>query len=358
MRSDLPSSHGQSTVKSKSDSPDRVRRLLVSALALSAFSSSARGEQDRAPIEVTLTGVAVAGGHRLLVEAISTILRDSYPGSAVTFKPTTPAGGLQMVAERKADITFAAGSPEIDAALRGSFPFTTSLRGKLDWLAFIQDDQVFYFVADKAWAERYGIRTLEDIARKKPPVRIGNNRKGNLQIVTIAEDIFNACGFSSQDIDRWGGSSTWVPGPQALEQLADGKVDLLPNANFFHWAAMSKLAESRQLVWLDVPRDKLESVARKWGYDVAVIPKDSYPFADTDKATIRQWTNAVVGSHVPDATVVKVLAALSANVERLRAITPAMSEFSLRRMAMKPTRLIPYHPAAEAFYRSKGVLPA
>ena len=308
------------------------------------------------PINVTLTGLAVNGGYRVLIEAISSILRDTYPGSTITVKPSSPAGGLQMVADKKADITFASGTPELRAALDGTYPFKAPLPRNFAWLMYVHRGLVFFFVANKKWADQYGIRSIGDLAIKKPPVRVGNNRHGNLTVVVITEEVFKVNGFSSADIDRWGGSSTWVPGPEAVDQLADGKIDFLANANFVHWAALSKLASSRELVWLDTPREKLQQVADKWEYEVGTIPRGSFNFITEDKPTINEWINAVVGLHVPDATVIKVLRALSDHADRIRALHPAFGEFTPQKMALKSTRLIPYHPAAERFYRSHGLI--
>jgi TRAP-type uncharacterized transport system substrate-binding protein len=242
------------------------------------------------------------------------------------------------------------------AGLNGTYPFPAPLPGNLGWLCYVHSGLVFYFVADKAWADRYGIRTLADLAQKRPPVRVGNNRKGNLTVVVITEEIFKVNGFTSQDIDRWGGSSTWVPGPEALEQLSDGKIDLLANANFLQWANLSKLASSRELVWLGTSRERLQQVADKWEYDVSIIPRGAFNFIKEDQPTINEWVDAVVGRHVPDETVTKVLAALSGHADRIRAVHPTFHEFTREAMALKPTKLIPYHPAAERFYRKSGLI--
>jgi TRAP-type uncharacterized transport system substrate-binding protein len=197
---------------------------------------------------------------------------------------------------------------------------------------------------------------MRDIALRKPAVRIANNRKGNLQSVVVVEEIFRAHGFSSDDVDRWGGATSWVPGPEGLELLADGKVDMFANANFAQWANLTKLSASRPLIWLDLSLPELQRVTARWGFDVGTLPARSYNFISEPKPTVRQWTNAIVGLHVPDVTVTKVLQALVDNARRIRAIHPAFDAFSAPTMARKPTALIPYHPAARAFYAAQGVL--
>jgi TRAP transporter TAXI family solute receptor len=324
--------------------------------AMVAGGAAAQPATDNGPINVTITGVGVEGYYKVLVETMSTILRDSYPGSAVTFKPTSPGGGLQMVAEGKADISLAAGSPEIEAALAGAPPFPAPLKGKFSWLMQVHDKQYFMFIASKAWADKYGVKSFDDIARKKPPLRIAINRQGNLQIVAVAEDIFRAHGFSTDDLRKWGGGPSWVASNVGLDQLADGKVDMFVNVRFVPDSVISHIASSRDLVWIQADKDKLEQVGRKWSYQVISIPSSSYSFLQDDAWTIKQWSNAVIGNQVPENVAYKVVKALGHHADRMRVVHPSLKDFSAATMAQVDTRLLPIAPGALRFYREAGAL--
>src|SRR5687767_11255034 len=95
--------------------------LLVTAPAFADFN-------DKKPITATVTGATPSGYPRTMVEGLNAVVRDSYPGSAVSFKPNSPGGGVLAVAEGQADFTATASGTEIRLANEGTFPFTKPLK--------------------------------------------------------------------------------------------------------------------------------------------------------------------------------------------------------------------------------------
>ena len=55
-----------------------------------------------------------------MVEGLNAVVRDVYPGSAVSFKPNSPGGGVQAIATGQADFTATATGTEIRLALEGA----------------------------------------------------------------------------------------------------------------------------------------------------------------------------------------------------------------------------------------------
>src|SRR5512145_1337090 len=100
----------------------KVARIAVSAALLAAMPALA-DLNDKKPITATVTGATPSGYPRTMVEGLNAVVRDAYPGSAVSFKPNSPGGGVLAIAEGQADFTATATGTEVKLANDGAFPF-------------------------------------------------------------------------------------------------------------------------------------------------------------------------------------------------------------------------------------------
>src|SRR5689334_25159991 len=84
---------------------------------------------DKNPITATVTGATPSGYPRTMVEGMNAVVRDAYPGSAVSFKPNSPGGGVLAIADGQADFTATATGTEVKLANEGQAPFQKPLKG-------------------------------------------------------------------------------------------------------------------------------------------------------------------------------------------------------------------------------------
>lgn len=332
-----------------------LARLLAGvALAITALPAYA-GFDDKAPINYTVDGATATGYFKVVIEAINGIIRDVYPNSAATYKPGSPAGGIQAVATGTADLCFTASAPEIDYALDGKAPFKESLKGKFSFVMLLHNGLTVHNLMTKEWANRYGIRSFDDIAAKKPTMRLNVNQPANLQsTVSMYMSIFDVFGISEAEVTKGG---TVIRGNAAtgFDALRDGKIDVFINGGFVPTAEITDIARGRDLMWISGDRAKMKTAADRWRFDVLTIPKDTYPFLAQDETTYTEWNALVAGAHVSDETVYKVVKAMAANQDWVRSIHPSLAQFSIETALRDPTPL-PYHPGAERYYREVGLL--
>jgi len=178
------------------------KALLVFAM-LAAFPALA-DFNDKKPVTATVTGATPSGYPRTMVEGLNAVVRDAYPGSAVSFKPNSPGGGVQAIATGQADFTATATGTEIRLANEGSFPFKQPLKGKFSLVMQLYDNQFVHFLMTKEWADANGIRSWDDIAAKKPRMRLAINRPDNPQVsIGGPYALMEAHGFTIQDIEKW-----------------------------------------------------------------------------------------------------------------------------------------------------------
>lgn len=311
---------------------------------------------DKKPIKYTVTGATVQGYFKVVVEAINAIVRDAYPDSAATFRPGSPAGGILEVATGKAEFTFTSGAPEIRYALEGKAPFKESLEGKVMHVMMLHRHLIVHSLMAKDWADRYGIKSFDDIAAKKPPMRLAVNDLANLQsTLSMHIAIFKAHGFQEADIQKWGGSFARGNSGIGLDALRDGKADVYINGRFLPDSTTNDVARGRALLWIDASPDKMKQAADEWGYETLMVTKATYPFLAKDEPTLKLWNTVNTGPQVPEETVYKFVKAVYEDQKRVQSIHPSLAEFSGEEMIRNPMNL-PLHPGAERFYREKGLL--
>ena len=328
----------------------------VSAAVLMAALPALADFNDGKPINATVTGATPSGYPRTMVEGLNAVVRDAYPGSAVSFKPNSPGGGVLAIAERQADFTATATGTEIRLANEGQAPFKAPLKGRFSYVMMLYDNQFIHFVMTKEWADANGVKSWADIAAKKPRMRLAINRPDNPQTTIGAPyEVMKAHGFTIDDIQKWGGSYVLGNSQIGLDAITDGKADVFMNARNLGDSLLKDIAGKRALLWIDGEQATLQKAADVFSFKADMVPKGTYPFIEKDYPTVRQWVALLAGNHVPDEVVYKYVKAIAENEARVQGIGGSLkTSFATAKMATNPANLA-YHPGALRYYREKGL---
>jgi hypothetical protein len=218
------------------------RAALAAAIAtLSAFSAGA-DFNDNKPINYTVDGATASGYFKVVTEAINGLVREAYPGSAATYKPGSPAGGILNISRGQSDFTFNGGATEIGYALDGKTPFTEPLKGKFHFVMLLHQALVVHPLMIKDWADRNGVKSFMDIAAKKPQMRLTVNQLANLQsTVSMYVALFDAYGIKEEEVTR-GAPIFRSNAAGGLDALRDGKIDVFINGGFLPTAEIADVA--------------------------------------------------------------------------------------------------------------------
>jgi len=331
------------------------KALLVFAM-LAAFPALA-DFNDKKPVTATVTGATPSGYPRTMVEGLNAVVRDAYPGSAVSFKPNSPGGGVQAIATGQADFTATATGTEIRLANEGRFPFKQPLKGKFSLVMQLYDNQFVHFLMTKEWADANGIRSWDDIAAKKPRMRLAINRPDNPQVsIGGPYALMEAHGFTIQDIEKWGGSYVLGNSAIGLAAITDGSADVFMNARNLGDSLVKDIAGKRALLWIDGDPAKVAKGAAIFNNKMDMVPKGTYPFMEKDYPTVRMTVSLLAGTHVSDEIVYKYVRAIAENESRVQAIGGSLkTSFTTAKMPVNPANL-PYHPGALRYYKEKGLV--
>jgi TRAP transporter TAXI family solute receptor len=322
-------------------------RLVAIALAAALATPAFADFNDKKPITATVTGATPSGYPRTMVEGLNAVVRDAYPGSAVSFKPNSPGGGVLAIADGQADFTATATGTEVKLANEGQAPFQKPLKGKFSYVMQLYDNQFIHFLMTKEWAEANGIKSWADIAAKKPRMRLAINRPDNPQ-TTIGGpyEVMKAHGFTIQDIEKWGGSYVLGNSAIGLDAITDGKADVFMNARNLGDSLVKDIHGKRALMWIDGDPKVIQKAADTFNNKVGKVPAGTYPFTEKEYPTVQMWVALLAGSHVPDEVVYKYVKAVAENEARVQAIGGSLkTAFTTAKMASNPANLA-FHPGA------------
>ena len=308
---------------------------------------------DNAPFVVTATGVGPTGYLKVIIEAVHNLYRETYPGTTATFIPGAQFGGMVQAAAGKMDIVVGVTPVETSYGIQGKEPFKEPLKGKLYHIGTVLDNTRHYFIADKVWADANGIKSVADLARVKPKVRLALGSLATPYINDTAEAAFKKLGFSSNDIKSWGGTVSYYPSGRGIDDLKDGKIDMQIISTVHPDGRLIDLHRSRPIVWLPISEAVLRDIAPAFEMKVVTLPKSTYSFMTDDQPTLETFAAMLSGTHVSNDTAYKMARSMGENISKMQKIHPALGNLGPQTLVMKSAQ-VEYHPGALRYYREKG----
>ena len=281
------------------------------------------------------------------------VLRHAHGGKTATFLGVSTAEGIFAVASREIDLAIINPATVLSVALRGKGIFKEPMPVRA--IAVIPSWDQFVF----AVRPETGLSSFEDIARRKPKLRILMRGAPDHTLHHMFDDIAAAAGFSRDDIARWGGevrkagSVPW-PHTETFKSLIRGDVDAIFDEAATCWVPQALDAGIRILPLAEATVATLEAM----GYRRAILPRSTYHKLPQDVLSLdfSGWT-VFVHADADDDMVTQICAGLLARKARIPWEEPG--ELPVERMAREAPdtpQTVPLHPAAERFWRSRGYL--
>lgn len=326
----------------------KILRTTLLGLALSLFCLGASAQTYK----MTLSGASPSGLWTVLGVGIDGAVKASFPGSSVTYQ--TSGGGLANIAlldQGKVELGIAHDA-ELRIATEGGKPYSkpiTSVRA----IALLYNWAPMQMVMTKAFAQKYGINSFDDIALKKPPLRVAFNKRGNIT-EHVAVKMFNAIGVKLEDITKWGGDVIYAASDEQGDLMKDKRIDMFTNGVFVRTSFIVQAGDAVELVLLPVSETVIKKVSQELGVAPFVVKGGSYPWQPKDVPTVALGAVLITNTKMDDKTAYDLAKALHQHIEKLqgahstlKAITPAF---------LASQRVIPYHKGAEKYYREAGLL--
>jgi TRAP transporter TAXI family solute receptor len=308
----------------------------------------AAGPSKKTSAVLKAGGGAIGGVGFVVMIGMSKVTKDMFPRIDTTVVPGGWVGNLPRTDKGELDIGSTAISvANLAAAVKG--PYDKPLKNIRSLYAM--QDKLYYAAFVK---KDFPVDTLEDVFKKKIPGRFCTLYPGNVTEL-MWRNMFLYHNTSWEDVSKkLGGKMHFVPWPDAVNLVKDGHADgiLSVGTRKIGWAM--DLTTSREMKILKFSKDELDFMHKKYGFGRDVIPSGTYTGIDKDVLCPTDSGMAVINKNVPDNVVEAILTALWEGSDKYANHHVALSGFKPEGMCKGMP--LPFHKAAEKFYKEKGCL--
>lgn len=319
---------------------------LLAGISLVSLSLPANAQYS-----LTLCGASPGGLWSLLGAGIDAAVKAAHPGSTVTYQ--TSGGGFANVVQlnqKKCDLAIIHDA-EAKAALQGIAPFKAPV-SSMKTISVLYTWAPMQMMLNKDYADKNGIKTIEDIAAKKLPIRILLNKRGNVAS-GVGVSVLTAAGASPENIESWGGKVLFSASKEQGEIMRDRRADAMLNSLFVGHRSITQLASAIDLAIIPMSDATAKAVAEEWAINTYSIPASAYDWASADTGTVTLAAQLFAHQDADPAMVKDITAALLNHVDKIQGVHKAMSPLSVELMAS--AKAVPYHDAAVGVYKEKGL---
>lgn len=304
----------------------------------------------KAPVHLRIATMDLGSAHYVYGATFAKLWRNILPkGSTIDVLPF--AGGLGnafVIDKGDADLGLLFGAAA-NWAIQGKVAFPK----KMDVITGMVGGLDKYYAGVMA-TKRSGITSLEEVAKKKLPVRIVAQPMGSASEFSMRL-ILQAYGMTYDQIKSWGGSVTPTATGVAQAQMTDGKADVWINMVTAGHPSISELAISTDLVFLPMS-DEIINKLMAYGYEKTFLPAKSFKGQDRDIPLVGWPTILVAHKDLnPDVAYLLTKAIVENKIELVKA--HAGFKHFTPEDAWKINKYgVPLHPGAEKYYREKGMM--
>ncbi|MBA2679111.1 MAG: hypothetical protein H0U76_12035 [Ktedonobacteraceae bacterium] len=263
---------------------------------------------------------------------------------------------IQEMAERKIDISIINPSVLLTMAYRGSGAFekptqvaTIAVMPHYDQLGF-------------AVTETSGIRSLDQIREQRFPLRVSVRGSLDASTTMLVDVVLKAHGFSLKDIVSWGGHVSYdQPMPNDVSRIGrvkSGELDAIFEEGIVMWG---NIVSEAGMHFLPIDEPHLAKLEAQ-GFRRAMIKTALYPSLPTDVPTV-DFSGWPIFTHrdASDLLIRDFCEALEARKQRIQwrigdANQPPLPLEQMCKDTEETPLDVPFHPAAERFWRERGYL--
>ncbi len=210
-----------------------------------------------------------------------------------------------------------------------------------------------YYLATMA-TKRSGVTSLEEVAKKKMPVRIVSQPVGSSAEFSMRL-LLEAYGMSYDIIKSWGGSVTPTSTGMAQSQMTDGKADIWIQVVTAGHPAVSELALTTELVFLPYS-DAVVKKMTEYGYEKTVLPAKVFKGQEKEVPLVGFPTILIGHKDVKAEAVYVLTKALVENKAELVKAHAGFKNFLPEESWKFENFGIPLHPGAAKYFREKGMM--
>ncbi|HEX9835907.1 MAG TPA: TAXI family TRAP transporter solute-binding subunit [Alphaproteobacteria bacterium] len=331
-----------------------MKRMLFAAGCALAF---AAGPVSAQPYNLTLSGASPGGLWSSLGAGVDAAIAAAYPGSTVTYQ--TSSGGMAnipLVATKKVPLGIAVDA-EVVMAQNGQPPFRekiTDVRTLARMYSPNARFQAQHVIVTKDFAEKHGLKTLQDLTAKKAPIRIAINRRGNVD-GDIAELLLEAVGATPDAIEKWGGQVVRAASREITSLILDRRIDATIYGIAYKHASVLEIARGVPIVLLEIPAAAADKVAKTIGGSVCGFKAGEYDFLSQNINSVCAGAVLIVSKDMDDALAYNLAKGVVSQIEKFKGAHALLKQVTTP-ATVTEAGPAPFHPGAAKYYKEAGLL--
>ena len=288
--------------------------------------------------------------------ALGTALADMWTGAGLPQTTSSSGGGVSNIVNAhtaKGDLGFSVTSMVGAATQEGGVDFTKGQ--KLDNAVIMANlyTQYTYFIMRKDYAEKNGIKSMEDVLEKKLPLRFATLKPGTSSEFVVKALFDKGYGIDyRKTIESWGGSVEYASYEGGADLLADNHLDCFAFSVGKIASIVMNIESKVDVVLLPVGQEALDKLANAYGTVTFTVDPGIYkavPEGAEPVKVVGDYTCIVIRKDLPESLVYELNRAVWENVDTLAAAVKDIKE--LDPATAVPTR-VPAHPGSEAFWKT------
>ncbi|MGE3247690.1 MAG: TAXI family TRAP transporter solute-binding subunit [Beijerinckiaceae bacterium] len=324
--------------------------LAIAGVAIAASPAAAQ------KYNFTVAGYSPGGLVSTIGIGMDKALAAQFPGSAVTYQ--TSSGGYAnaiLLTQKKVPIGFI-GDHEMSAIMAGKPPIKRPLNNlRLLFKPYVGSTrfQISHVLARKDFAEKYGLKVFEDIAKKKPPVRVGYNRPGNSDGDVQATQ-FELIGVKPDDFKKWGGQLVRASSGEMASLMLDRRIDMISVGMSFNHPRVREIAKGVDVVMLPISKEIAEKTAKTWNGKLCQIKSTEYTFLAQDSWAACIGLGTYVDASMSDEAAYNITRAMFEQIDKFKSAHRLLQKVVTAQTLAEPGN-VPHHPGALRYLKEKGL---
>ncbi len=324
------------------------RALIVAAGVATALAGPAQAQS----YQLTLAGASPGGLWSSIGIGLDKAMKAAFPGSTITYQ--TSGGGIanvQLLDQQKVPLGIVH-NMELRMAQNAEEPFKNKVED-LRVIAYLYNWAPVQLLVTKEFVDKHGIKSFEDIAEKKPPLRVATNRRGNV-VHEVVDRMFKAIGVTAQDIEKWGGAVVPAASQEQGDLMRNRRIDAIFNSLFVGQKSILEVSQAIDVVMLPVRQSTIDAVAKVSGVDGYTIPAKSYAFQPEPVPAVTLGAMLVAHKSMSEQDAYNIAKALVEHVGEMQGVHPAMKQLTPKFMTEQKAG--DFHPGAAKLFKEKGLL--
>jgi uncharacterized protein len=306
---------------------------------------------------LTVAGYSPGGLVSTVGAGLDAALNAAYPGSTITYQ--TSSGGLanaMLLDQKKVPLGLIA-DHELAVAIKGKPPIPkplTDLRMLFRPYPPSSRFQMSHVLVNKSWAEKNGIKSIADIAKKKVAMRVAVNRPGNMD-GDIGLAILAAYGLTPASIKKAGGQVVRAASREMTSLMLDRRIDAVVLGISYNHPRIREMANGLELVMLPIGKAEAAKIADDFGIQTCSVKANEYKFLAEDSASVCVGMSLIVRADMDDQTAYNITKGIAEHVDKLQAAHRLLAKV-VTLQTMAEGGKAPFHPGAAKYWKEKGLL--